>query len=103
MYTLKFLDQYLTDVALTLGYISNVLFNYDASVNLKKAIDEKLDEIEKHPYFFTIHSWKKKHVHEYRKAKVKNYYIFFYVDEDVKDIIIARLVYVGRNLNNIEF
>ena len=103
MYTLKFLDQYLTDVALTLGYISNVLFNYDASVNLKKAIDEKLDEIEKHPYFFTIHSWKKKHDQEYRKAKVKNYYIFFYVDEDVKDIIIARLVYVGRNLNNIEF
>ena len=103
MYTLKFLDQYLTDVALTLGYISNVLFNYDASVNLKKAIDEKLDEIEKHPYFFTIHSWKKKHDHEYRKAKVKNYYIFFYVDEDNKDIIIARLVYVGRNLNNIEF
>ena len=103
MYTLKFLDQYLTDVALTLGYISNVLFNYDASVNLKKAIDEKLDEIEKHPYFFTIHSWKKKHDHEYRKVKVKNYYIFFYVDEDNKDIIIARLVYVGRNLNNIEF
>lgn len=103
MYTLKFLDQYLTDVALTLGYISNVLFNYDASVNFKKAIDEKLDEIEKHPYFFTIHSWKKKHDHEYRKTKVKNYYIFFYVDEDAKDIIIARLVYVGRNLNNIEF
>ena len=102
MYNLKFLDQYLTDVVLTLGYISNVLFNYDASVNLKKAIDEKLDEIEKHPYFFAIHSWKKKHNHEYRKAKVKNYYIFFYVDEDIKDIVIARLVYVGRNLNNLE-
>ena len=45
MYNLKFLDQYLVDVALTLGYISTVLFNHDASVNLKKAIDDKLDEI----------------------------------------------------------
>ena len=46
MYNIKFLDQYLIDISLTLGYICNVLFNYDASVNLKKAIDEKLDEIE---------------------------------------------------------
>ena len=61
MYTLKFLDQYLVDIALTLGYISNVLFNYDASINLKKSIDSKLDEIEKHPYFFSVHKWKKKH------------------------------------------
>ena len=102
MYNIKFLDQYLIDISLTLGYICNVLFNYDASVNLKKAIDEKLDEIEKHPYFFTIHSWKKKHSHEYRKAKVKNYYIFFYIEEAAKEIVVARLVYVGRNLNNIE-
>lgn len=102
MYNIKFLDQYLIDISLTLGYICNVLFNYDASVNLKKAIDEKLDEIEKHPYFFTIHSWKKKHSHEYRKARVKNYYIFFYIEEAAKEIVVARLVYVGRNLNNIE-
>ena len=33
---------------------------------------------------------------------IKNYYIFFYVEEDIKEIVIARLVYVGRNLNNIE-
>lgn len=102
MYTLKFLDQYLVDIALTLGYISNVLFNYDASINLKKSIDSKLDEIAKHPYFFSIHKWKKKHDHEYRKAKVKNYYIFFYVEEGSKEIIVARLVYVGRNINNLE-
>ena len=101
MYNLNFLDQYLIDVSLTLGYISNVLFNYDASVNLNKAINEKLDEIEKHPYFFTIHSGKKKYDHEYRKAKVKNYYIFFYIEEDTKEIIVTRFVYVGRNLDNI--
>lgn len=51
MYNLKFLDQYLVDIALTLGYISDVLFNVDASINLKKLVDNKLDEIEKHPYF----------------------------------------------------
>ena len=102
MYTLKFLDQYLVDIALTLGYISNVLFNYDASINLKKSIDSKLDEIEKHPYFFSVHKWKKKHDHEYRKAKVKNYYIFFYIEDDSKEIIVVRLVYVGRNINNLE-
>ena len=103
MYSLKFLDQYLVDVVFTLGYISNILFNSDASIKLKKSIDSKLDEIEKHPYFFSIHKWKKKHDYEYRKAKVKNYYIFFYVDEDNKEIVIARLVYVGRNLNNLKF
>lgn len=102
MYNLKFLDQYLVDIALTLGYISDVLFNVDASINLKKLVDNKLDEIEKHPYFFSIHSGNKEYDHEYRKAKVKNYYIFFYVDEDKKEIVIARFVYVGRNLNNLE-
>ena len=102
MYTLRFLDQYLVDIALTLGYISNVLFNYDASINLKKSIDSKLDEIEKHPYFFSVHKWKKKHDHEYRKVKVKNYYIFFYIEDGSKEIIVVRLVYVGRNLNNLE-
>ncbi len=102
MYSLKFLDQYLVDVALTLGYISDVLFNFDASIRLKDAIDDKLDEIEKHPYFFSVHSWKRKLDHEYRKAKVKNYYIFFYIEEETKEIIIARFIYVGRNLNNID-
>ena len=102
MYSLKFLDQYLVDVALTLGYISDVLFNFDASIKLKDAIDDKLDEIEKHPYFFSVYSWKRKLDHEYRKAKVKNYYIFFYIEEETKEIIIARFIYVGRNLNNID-
>ena len=102
MYSLKFLDQYLVDVALTLGYISDVLFNFDASIRLKDAIDDKLDEIEKHPYFFSVHSWKRKLDHEYRTAKVKNYYIFFYIEEETKEIIIARFIYVGRNLNNID-
>ena len=102
MYSLKFLDQYLVDVALTLGYISDVLFNFDASIRLKDAIDDKLDEIEKHPYFFSEQRRKRKLDHEYRKAKVKNYYIFFYIEEETKEIIIARFIYVGRNLNNID-
>ena len=102
MYTLKFLDQYLVDVALILGYISDVLFNNKASLDLKDAIDEKLDEIEKHPYFFLEHNGKRNLDHKYRKARVKNYYICFYVEEDTKEIIIARLVYVGMDLDNIK-
>lgn len=102
MYSLRFLDQYLIDIAITMAYISNVLFNHDASIKLKLMIDKKLDEISKNPYIFLVHKWKKKHDHEYRKAKVKNYYIFFYVNEDNNEIIVARLIYSKMNLENIK-
>lgn len=93
------LDQYVIDVALTLAYITNVLYNPTASENLRGMIDKKLDEIEKNPYMFSIHNWKVKHDHEYRKAKVGNYYIFFYIENEV--IIVARFVYSRMDLDEV--
>ena len=38
---------------------------------------------------------------EYRKIKVKNYYMFYTIDEDSKTMIIVRVIYKKMNLIDI--
>ena len=61
-----------------------------------KIIKKKLTEFPYiNPVYHSIRSLKK----EYRRLIVKNYIMFYYVDESRKLITVARVIYAHRNYN----
>ncbi|MBQ5397968.1 MAG: type II toxin-antitoxin system RelE/ParE family toxin [Ruminococcus sp.] len=100
MYKVVFLPvakQDLREIAL---YISNELCNPTAAVNLVDEIVEATENLSTFPYshqvYYPIRSLKK----EYRKFPIKNYMIFYTVDEQQKNVTVSRIIYAKRNLNS---
>ena len=76
MYKIEYLPSALDDLKEIIGYIAHTLQNQKAAENLLL-------------------------IHEYRKLLVKNYFIFYWVDEKEKTITIARVIYARRNIGNL--
>ena len=99
MYNIQYLHLFYIDLNTTIDYISNVLCNPDAANNLYEETINKINDIRKNPFVFRIYDGNENFKYEFRKAKVKNYYIFFYVDEDT--VRIVRFVYSMRDIDNL--
>lgn len=79
-------------------YISHNLNNKTAASNLVTDFIKEIDNISEFPYggfeYILIKSLK----YSYRKSKIKNYLIFFIVNDEIKIITIARVLYKRRNI-----
>lgn len=100
MYKVEFLPvakQDLREIAL---YISNDLCNPTAAVNLVEEIVEATEKLSdfpySHPMYYPLRPLKK----EYRKILIKNYMVFYSVDEQQKNVAISRIIYAKRNLSS---
>ena len=100
MYKVEFLPiakQDLREIAL---YISNDLCNPTAAVNLVEEIVEATEKLSDFPYshhmYYPIRPLKK----EYRKIPIRNYMVFYTVDEQQKNVTISRIIYAKRNLSS---
>ena len=82
-------------------YISNKLNNPTAALNLANDFIEEANNILEFPYGNSEYKPIKKLKNKYRKSKVKNYNIFYTIDEENKTIIIARVLHQKMNTNNI--
>ena len=98
MYRLEYLDTASKDLDDIIFYIKNYLFNRTAASNLIESIEQELRNILLFPYANSICTFKGKLYKEYRKAKVKNYYIFYNINEETKTITIVRFIYSKRNI-----
>ena len=94
MYTIEYLPIAKSDMVDIAKYIGVKLENPEAAERLA----EKLTDM---PYKCPVHIPVKPLRHEYRKLIVQNYIMFYWVDEDKKLITIARVVYSGRDYENI--
>ena len=99
MYKVEFLPvakQDLREIAL---YISNELCNPTVAVNLVEEIIEATEKLLEFPYshqvYYPIRPLKK----EYRRIPIKNYMIFYTVDEQKKNVTVSRIIYAKRNLS----
>ena len=99
MYKVEFLPsakQDLTEIAL---YIKNELNNPTAALSTVERIIEAAEKTADFPYanpvYIPIRTLKK----EYRKIPVKNYIIFYSVNENQKLVTVSRIVYAKRNLS----
>lgn len=75
-------------------YISLDLKNLRAADNLITLFYEKINDITCFPYSYPIYTNKEfKYSRIVRKAKIKNYILFYEIDEDNKSILIVSFFY----------
>jgi plasmid stabilization system protein ParE len=97
MYQLEFLPIANQDMIEIARYISHELCNPVAAIKLADEMIEAVDRLCDFPYINIIHQTVKPLKHEYRKLIVKNYIMFYWIDESMKLVTIARVIYARRD------
>lgn len=97
MYRLEYLPAALQDMVEIVRYISMELKNPLAADRLAVELIEAGDGISAFPYANPVHLPVRPLKHEYRKLPVKNYLMFYWVDEEKKLVTVARVLYAKRD------
>jgi len=97
MYQLTFLPATRQDMTDIVFYISRELCNPTAAGILADEMIKAPEQLCGFPYINAVHHTAKPLKHEYRKLLVKNYIMFYWVDEKEKLITIARVLYAHRD------
>ncbi|GAB5085671.1 type II toxin-antitoxin system RelE/ParE family toxin [Ruminococcus sp. 25CYCFAH16] len=101
MYTIEYLPIAGRDMVDIAKYIGVKLENPEAAERLAEKMIEAAEKLTDMPYKCPVYIPVKPLRHEYRKLIVQNYIMFYWVDEDKKLITIARVVYSGRDYENL--
>lgn len=101
MYTLKFLPEAGKDIADISRYIGVELCNPAAADRLVDKILSETEKLTDMPYMYSVYESPFPLKIEYRKLLVKNYAVFYYIDESEKVVKIAHVVYAKRNFSNV--
>lgn len=97
MYTIEYLPIARRDMVDIAKYIGVKLANPDAADRLAEEIVETAEKLTDMPYRCPLHIPIKPLKHEYRKLIVRNYIMFYWINEDEKLVTIARVVYSVRD------
>ena len=79
-------------------YISDTLNAPKAALDLIDAIAKSVSLLEQFPYVHRIYKSSEPLEHEYRALYVKNYAVFYVVDEERHVVEIHRVIYAKRDL-----
>lgn len=101
MYDIRYLPLAKQDMVNIASYISHELLNPQAANDLADEFIEGIDKLAEFPYIPPMCYPPKPLIYEYRKRVVKNYIVFYRVDEDKKEIVISRVIYQRRNYNGL--
>ncbi len=101
MYKLEFLPIAKNDIDSIIYYISNNLKNVTASRKLRDLFIDGIDKILEFPYGFPIYQKVKFLKNEYRSFKVKNFIMFYTINEHDKIITIVRILYQKMDISKI--
>lgn len=97
MYDLQYLPSARKDMVEAVRYISETLHNPTAAERLAVELIEAGDSILTFPYANPVHMPIRPLKHEYRKLRVHNYLMFYWVNEERKLVTVARVIYARRN------
>jgi len=103
MYQLEYLPIARQDMVEIVRYISQKLCNPSAAEKLANEMIEAAEKLTEFPYLNAIYLTSKPLKQEYRRLIVKNYVMFYWINEIEKSIIIARVIYVRRDFDKILF
>jgi plasmid stabilization system protein ParE len=103
MYQLEYLPIAMQDMIKISRYISYKLLNPTAASKLADEMIKAVEDIVAFPYSKPVHITPKPLKQEYRKLAVKNYVMFYWVDETEKKIVIARVIYARRDFDKLLF
>ncbi len=101
MYRIEFLPIAKKDIDDIINYISHNLKNSTASKKLRDLFMQSFDDIIEFPYGSSIYKLSSTLKYEYRSYRVKNFLIFYVIDEKQETITIVRVLYQKMDINNI--
>lgn len=101
MYKIEYLQTALDDLKEITLYISKELSNPETAYKFAKTIIEKADTLSDFPYGRPVYTPLKKLEKEYRTIYINNYTLFYWIEENEKKVIIARIIYSKRNIEKI--
>ena len=97
MYKLEYLPIARADMVEIVRYISHDLNNPSSAEKLAAEMVNAAEKLVDFPYSCALHHTLKPLKKEYRKLIVKNYIMFYWVDGEVKKVVIARVIYFRRD------
>ena len=101
MFKTEYLPTAKQDMVDIVRYISVTLGNRFAAEALAKGFVSAAESISRFPYANPVYIPIRPLQHEYRRLLVKNYLIFYWVDEENKLVTIARVIYAKRNYEHL--
>lgn len=101
MYQLEFLPTAQRDLIEIVQYISRELNNPASAKELAGELISSAEKLRDFPYMYPVYYPIRALKREYRKLPVKNYLLFYWVDEQEKTITVARVIYARRNYSNL--
>ena len=99
MYKTEFLPIARQDMIDIVRYIAVKLKNPIAAERLAVELTQTADQIAEFPYANPVYMPVRPLKHEYRKLSVKNYLMFYWVDEEKKTVTVVRIIYAMRDYN----
>ncbi len=101
MYNIEFLPIAKEDIDNIIRYVHQNLKNPTASKKLKILFSKSLDYICEFPYGNSIYESTNSLKYEYRSYRVKNFLMFYIINENKKLITIVRVLYQKMNIKEI--
>lgn len=101
MYTVEILPEAISDMTEIVKYISIQLSNPAAATRLKENITSEIKKLAENPYIYAVYEPLLFLKVEFRKLLVRNYAVFYYIDESEKVVKIAHVVYAKRNFSKV--
>ena len=101
MYKLEFLPIARDDMLEAVKYIANELKSPVAAQNLADDFISAAERLCEFPYANNVYVPIKPLELEYRRTIVKNYLMFYTVNEQTKTVTIMRVIYSKRDIENI--
>ncbi len=101
MYEINFLPIAKKDLNNIIYYISHNLKNITAARRLRDLFMSSFDNILQFPYGCSIYKLEGVLINEYRSYQVKNFLIFYTIDEDKKIVTVVRILYQKMDIQNI--
>lgn len=97
MYELEILPRAVDDMTEIVRYISHELSNPASATALADELIETAENLCEFPYACPLHQTIRPLGHEYRRAIIRNYLMFYWVDEKSKTVTVARVIYGKRD------
>jgi addiction module RelE/StbE family toxin len=89
------------DIDETVLYISQQLGNTPAALAFLDDIEKSYANIVENPRMYALCNDERLRAKRYRKIPIKNYLIFYRVEENPKTVIIVRVIYAARDYSKL--
>ena len=98
-YRVEYLPIAMQDMVDIAAYISHELDNPDAAETLSKKLIAAGDTLSGYPYKNGVYHPVKECAHEDRRVLVENYGMYYWIDEEIQTVTVARVIYQRRDLD----